>query len=90
MAEKQKTKKNILRIGQRPKIAVGIFLIIVFYLICFTVMYLTRKKVQVYEVNTGSVAYTSTFTGIAVREEMVVNSNYSGTFNIYQHEGARN
>lgn len=89
MAEKQKTKKNILRIGQRPKIAVGIFLIIVFYLICFTVMYLTRKHVQVYEVNTGSVAYTSTFTGIAVREEMVVNSNYSGTFNIYQHEGNR-
>lgn len=89
MADKQNSKKNILRIGQRPKIAAGIFLIIVFYLICFIAMYMTRKKVQVYEVNAGSVAYTSTFTGLAVREETVVDSSYTGTFNIYQHEGNR-
>ena len=89
MADKQNAKKNILRIGQRPKIAAGIFLIIAVYLVCFIAMYVTRRKVQVYEVNTGSVAYTSTFTGLAVREETVVNSTYTGTFNIYQHEGNR-
>lgn len=89
MAEKKKTKKNILHIGQRPKIAIGIFLIIVFYTVCLIVMYASRKDVQVYEVTTGSLAYTSTFTGLAVREETVVNSQYTGTFNIYQHEGNR-
>ena len=89
MAEITDKKKKPLHIGQRPKIAVAIFLVIVFYLISFILMYATRKKVQIYEVNTGSVAYTSTFTGLAVREETVVDSGYTGTFNIYQHEGNR-
>lgn len=78
-----------LKIGSRPKVAVGVFALMLFYFIGFVIMYLTRSQVQVYEVQPGSVAYTSTFTGMALREESVVTSDYSGTFNIYQHEGNR-
>lgn len=55
----------------------------------FFVLYTTKAKVQTYEVNVGSLTNNAVFTALAVREESVYNSPYSGNVNYYQREGTR-
>ena len=52
-------------------------------------LYTTKAKVQTYEVNVGSLTNNAVFTALAVREESVYNSPYSGNVNYYQREGTR-
>ncbi len=89
MADKTRQRHQVVTFHKRPKVAVVVFGILIIYVICFLVMYLTRRKVDIYQVESGSVAYKASLTGIAVREETVYNSSYSGTVNFYQHEGNR-
>lgn len=86
---KRKKKHKVVKYKRKPKAAAAIFAVILFYLVAFIIMYLSKSKVQTYEVDLGSLTSNATFTGIALRTEEVVNSNYSGNINYYQKETGR-
>ena len=48
-----------------------------------------KAKVQTYEVEVGSLMNNASFTAVALRQEEVYNSSYSGDINYYQREGTR-
>lgn len=80
---------KVVRYRRKPKAAAIIFAVIIIYVICFVAMYMSKSKVQTYQVDTGSLTTNVTFTGIALREEKVYNSSFSGNINYYQREGAK-
>lgn len=82
-------KNNVLKYRRKPKAAAIIFAMVLMYVICFAAMYLSKSKVQVYEVDMGALTTNAVFTGIAIREESVYNSEYSGNVNYYKKEGSR-
>lgn len=51
--------------------------------------YATAKHVVGYEVRTGSISANRVYQGLALREEEVVNSEYSGYINYYSSETER-
>ena len=65
------------------------FGIIFLYLIVCVFMYFTTKHVAGYQVKKGSLFVDNVYTGLALREETVINSNYSGYLNYYVSEGNR-
>lgn len=88
MSAKSK-KRNVIRYRRKPKAAIAIFAVILVYVICFIGMYISKSKVQIYEVDMGSLTTNASYTGIAVRDEVVFNSEYSGNINYYQKDGTR-
>ncbi len=86
---KNKRKNKVVKYKRKPSVALVIFAAILIYVICFVVMFISKSKVQVYEVDMGSLSNNAEFTGIAVREEQVYNSQYSGNINYYQKEGTK-
>ena len=79
-----KTKKKIpLNVG------ILIFGIIFFYLIVTIILYLTSPHVTSYEVREGSILNDYEYTGMAIREEMVVESEGDGYINYYTSEGSK-
>lgn len=52
-------------------------------------MYFTTKHVAGYQVKKGSLFVNNVYTGFALREETIINSNYSGYLNYYVSEGSR-
>lgn len=65
------------------------FGVIFIYIIVCVFMYLTTKHVAGYQVKKGSLFVNNIYTGLALREETIVNSNYSGYLNYYIREGSR-
>ena len=65
------------------------FGIIFLYIIVCVFMYFTTKHVAGYQVKTGSLFVDNIYTGLALREETIINSNYSGYLNYYVSEGSR-
>ena len=65
------------------------FLIIFIYVLISLLSYLTSHKTEVYEVRSGSLSDNLVYQGIALRNETVVNSDYTGTINFYNKEGER-
>lgn len=86
---KTNSSRKVIKYKRRPKAAALIFAVILIYVVCFAVMYMSKSKVQTYEVDTGELTTNATFTGIALRSEQVYNSAYSGNINYYQREGSR-
>lgn len=82
-------RNKVIRYRRKPKAAAFIFAIIIIYVVCFVVMYLSKSKVQTYEVEAGSLTTNAAYTGIAVRSEVVYNSQYSGNINYYQRENTK-
>lgn len=83
------SNRKVVRYRRKPKAAAFIFAVVLIYVVCFVVMYLTKAKVRTYEVDTGSLTANASYTGIAVRSEQVYDSPYSGNINYYQREGSR-
>lgn len=81
--------KKVVRYRRRPKAATIIFGIVLVYIICFISIYVSKAKVQTYEVEVGSLMNNASFTAVALRQEEVYNSSYSGDINYYQREGTR-
>ena len=65
------------------------FLVIFIYVLISLLSYLTSHKTEVYEVRSGSLSDNLVYQGIALRNETVVNSDYTGTINFYNKEGER-
>lgn len=76
------------RIGQLMHIDIGmvIFFIILIYIFASIILYVTSDKTEVYEVRMGTLSDNVTYRGIALREEKVVNSRYTGHINYYNKE----
>ena len=62
--------------------------ILVYIIIC-VFMYFTSTHIAGYQVKTGSLYVENIYTGLAIREEMIINSSYDGYINYYVREGER-
>ena len=83
------SSSKVVRYKRRPRAVALIFALVLVYIICFVVLYVTKSKVQTYEVNTGSLTNNAVYTAIALRSENVYYSPYSGDVNYYQREDTR-
>ncbi len=92
MPERREHKNKKVK-RYRPPININLGLIIfgaIFvYLIIVVVTYLKSEHIAPYEVTLGSLAVNNTYTGVILRDETVVESNYSGYINYYAREGEK-
>ena len=65
------------------------FGVILVYIIICVFMYFTTKHVAGYQVKTGSLYVENIYTGLALRDEVIINSSYDGYLNYYVREGER-
>ena len=77
MAKKKQSDQNVTKLSRFPTINLGLFLflIILIYTMYFVVQYVTQEHISVYEVEEGTIIRDSVYTGIAVREEIVVTAD---------------
>ena len=73
----------------RLNVGLIMFLVIFIYVLISLISYLTSHKTEVYQVRSGALADNLVYQGIALRNEIVVNSDYTGTINFYNKEGER-
>jgi len=73
----------------RVKIYVVCFLIFFVYIIICIVIYLSSKHVTGYEVIEGSLAVSNRYTGIALRDETIIDSGAAGYVNYFASEGEK-
>lgn len=86
-----KKSSKIVRYKKPLNINVGmiIFAMIFVYLSFNVYTYMTRKKIQFYEVVQGSIVNDKTYSGLIFRQEEVKNADKSGYVNYYIREGKR-
>ena len=65
------------------------FGVIFIYLLVCVFLYFTTKHVAGYQVKTGSLFVNNVYTGMALRDETLIMSDYSGYLNYYVREGSR-
>ena len=70
-------------------IGVIIFVIIFIYLVFNVFSYLTETHISVYEVEQGTIAVNNVYNGLILRDEKIINSDYSGAVNYYVKEGSK-
>lgn len=71
------------------RIELMIFGAMTFYIVVILFMYLNSEPIQGYEVQLGSLSVAKTYTGLAIREEELLTSPYTGYINYYVREGER-
>ncbi len=83
--------KKIVRYRRPLRINIGmiIFALIFVYMAFYVYQYVTREKVQPYEVTEGSIVNDKSFTGIILRQETTEYAVQSGYINYYIREGRR-
>ena len=83
-----KTEKNIIRYRKIRKWNIGIvvFAVIFLYLTIMVIRYIMSPKIKMYEVLDGDIANTAYYTGVILREETMVTSDYAGYVNYYLRE----
>ena len=89
---KQENKEsNILKFKKKRQLNIGIviFGIIFIYLVATVVMYITAPHITVYEVRQGSILKDNAYTGLAIRDEIVINSTEGGYINYYAHDTSK-
>ena len=88
---KKRSSPHIISYRRPFRINVGLlaFLVILVYVLISLFTYLTSKRTEVYEVRTGVLTDNLVYQGIVLRQESVVNSDYTGTVNYYNKEGER-
>lgn len=92
MAEdnRQVRKKQHSKSGKTMnRIELLIFGSMTVYIIVLIMMYVNSEPIMGYSVQMGSLSVSKTYTGIALREEEVINSPYTGYINYYIREGER-
>lgn len=66
-----------------------IFFIIVFYVVIMILRSIIKEPISYVEVESGRITDSSTFTGIVLRDETVINANASGYINYYINDGEK-
>jgi hypothetical protein len=92
--EKRHSSRNIhsvpqQRRGKLPRLSVVVFVVVLIYILVSVTIYMRTKKIVGYEVKTGSLSSSQSFTGMAIRTEEIVNSEYPGYVNYYNRDGDR-
>ena len=70
-------------------IGMVIFFIILVYMVFSVAVYVTSRRTDIYEVRMGTLSEDTSFRGIALRQEKLVDSRYSGRINYYNTETDR-
>lgn len=88
MAKMRRQSKKIIRYKKPKNINIGVivFAVIFVYLIIVLGQYIMKPKIQIYEVQDGDIANDSYYTGVILRNETVVNTQYTGYVNYYIRE----
>ena len=89
MQEKKNSQEGLARYLIHIDIGMVIFFIILIYLVFSVVVYITSRRTEIYEVRMGTLAEDTNYHGIALRQESLVNSRFSGQINYYNTEGDR-
>lgn len=86
-----KQKSNIIKYRKKRHLNIGlwIFGIIFIYLIVIMVESVTTPHVSVYEVRQGSILKDSAYTGLAIRDELLVYSDTDGYVNYYAEDQSK-
>ena len=84
-------KSNILEFKKKKQLNIGIIIfgIIFIYLIATVVMYITAPHITVYEVRQGSILKDTAYTGLAIRDEIVVEATESGYINYFAQDNSK-
>lgn len=91
MASRNKKSISIKHYKRIREMNIGIliFAVVFIYLIVAVFMYATSKRISVYEVREGSIVKDNSYTGLIVREEMVVNAETGGYISYFQNQGSK-
>ncbi|MGF0032862.1 HlyD family efflux transporter periplasmic adaptor subunit [Bariatricus sp. SGI.154] len=89
MADNKLTNIQVYRKKWNINIGIIIFGVVFIYLIVTVLMYLTGNHVSAYEVREGSILKDNAYTGIILRDEMVVQSDTGGYVNYFALEGSK-
>lgn len=71
------------------RIEFAIFGAMTVYIIAVIISYMKMEPIQGYEIQMGSLSVSKTYTGIAIREEELLKSPYTGFINYFIREGER-
>ena len=71
------------------RIEITIFGAMTVYIIAVIITYFRMEPIQGYEIQIGSLSVAKTYTGIAIRQEELLRSPYTGCINYYIREGER-
>lgn len=90
MAENN-TDNKIVPMKQPLKVKIYVICFIIFfvYLLICIVIYLSAKHVTGYEVIEGSLSVSNRYTGIALRDETIIDSGIAGYVNYFASEGEK-
>ena len=84
-------ESNIVKFKKKQQLNIGIIIfgIIFIYLVATVVMYITAPHITIYEVRQGSILKDTAYTGLAIRNEIVVNATENGYINYYVQDGSK-
>lgn len=91
MLLKNKENPKIVKFQKKRQLNIGIIIfgIIFIYLIATVVMYITAPHITVYEVRQGSILKDYAYTGLAIRDEIVVKADAEGYINYYAQDTSK-
>ena len=89
MAGNELTNIQIYQRKRSFNIGVILFGVIFIYLVITVLAYITGRRVSVYEVREGSILKDTAYTGIVLREEVVVTSDTEGYVNYFAMESTK-
>lgn len=88
--DRRNKKKNSLFSKFQPEyIGVIIFLLILVIMVLYIVVFSKKNKASIYEVQADDNAMETVFRGIALRQEKIIECDYSGFINYYVQNGKR-
>ena len=93
-ADGRKNQRPVRKVTKyRPPININpgmiIFGFLFVYIIIVIVSYFRSEHIAPYEVSLGSLAVNNTYTGVIIRDEKIVSSNFAGYINYYAREGEK-
>lgn len=91
MARNRRKRKNIVRFhrGLQLNIGVIVFLFIAFYLVYNVYSYMTAVHIRRYEVEQGTIEVNTSYTGLILRKETIINASQSGYLNYYLKDNTK-
>lgn len=87
MEEDKRTQGSRLQQLIHIDIGMVIFFIILIYILFSIIMYATSRKTEIYEVRKGTLNDNLIYHGIALRQEILMDSPFTGQVNYYNREG---
>lgn len=81
--------EKIIKYKKRKTFNIGLIIygVIFIYIIISVITFFNRKKVPIYEVESGTIKESDIFEGLILREEKIIESSYKGFVNYYFREG---